>query len=134
MRLSTCGNVVMFQPLDLPDPDAGRPRMPAACGSVVPRLCEKWPASRTDLILAMGPRTRPAGAGMQTQREPKQDPQSRLDTRRLRARMPLRPITLRQHGEDAGRREHIDKDPARPFPRIAVAFRPPWQQKFAPQH
>jgi hypothetical protein len=25
MRLSTCGNVVMFQPPDLPDPDAGTP-------------------------------------------------------------------------------------------------------------
>src|SRR3989442_9303709 len=71
MRLSTCGNVVMFQPLDLPDPDAGRPRMPAACcsGSAVPRFCAKYPASRTDLILAMGPATRPAGAGMQTRRD-----------------------------------------------------------------
>src|SRR5260370_2330060 len=74
-----------------------------------------------------------AGAGTQTQREPKQDSQSRLGSRRSRARMPLRPVTVRQYREDAGRREHIYQDPARPFPRIAVAFRPPWQQRFAPQ-
>ncbi len=70
---------------------------------------------------------------MQTQREPKQDSQSRLDTRRLRTRMPLRPVTLRQHGDDARRREHIDQDPARAWPRIAIAFRPPSPQRFAVQ-
>src|SRR6266571_5071160 len=45
--------------------------------------------------------------------------------------MPLRPIILRQHAEDARRREHVDEGIARA--RIAIAFRPPPQQMPAPQ-
>src|SRR5712692_11909009 len=106
MRLSTCGSVVMFQPPDLPDPGT-----PADPGSLLP-----WEHAASTLRKAHriadrsyfghGPEDKaggPAGAGMGTEREPKQHSQSRLGTRRLRARMPARPVAVRQHGEDAGR-------------------------------
>src|SRR6266536_1884201 len=47
--------------------------------------------------------------------------------------MPVRPIILRQHAEDARRREHVDEGIARARTRIAIAFRPPPQQIPAPQ-
>src|SRR6266487_4592624 len=80
-----------------------------------------------------GPDDKAGRSGQADATRAKQHSQSRLDIRRLRTRMPLRPVTLRQRGEDARRREHIDQDPARAWPRIAIAFRPPSPQRFAVQ-